>query len=92
MDYYIVSFNKYGEMSLAAVCGGKIVYPIERAVEGVHEIIKQLNSSCLTGEERALLQHMKHREEELLEKIFRLRGEIEELYSEGRYMEIFGKI
>jgi len=92
VEYYIISFNKYGEMSLATVSGGKITYPIERAVEGVHEIIKQLNSSNITGEERVELQHMKRRGEEKLERIFRLRREIEELYAQGRYKEIFGKI
>ncbi len=85
-DYYMMSFNKYGELSLAAVCGGRIVYPIEKAVESVHEIIRQLNSSCLTGEERAELQHMKHHQEELLADIFRLRHEIEELYAEGKFI------
>ncbi len=89
MDYFMISFNEYGEMLLAAVYGGEIVYPIEKAVECVHDAIVMLNTPGLTKAERAHILHMKHHQEELLADIFKLRNEIEKLYAEGKFF-IFG--
>ncbi len=84
----MVSFNEYGEMLLAAVCGGEVVYPIEKAVESVHESIKMLKAPGLTAAERAKILHMKHHQEELLADIYRLRSEIEQLHAEGKFLNI----